>query len=1019
MSQSPQSATELPARYQASAFQLALLFCWIVGVVLVDLSTNLGLAVGMLYAPAVMYTLVLRRMGLTWLVCAASVVLIFAGWWLSPPATDGFPHAYVAGNRLVSVVVVLITAWLVVSSVRAFNALAHSNQSLQNLQQRVSEQTRLLNTASAVGAVGGWELDFPSKELRWSDEVARIHGLQPGDPAPTLGNALAFYHENDRDMVSNCVDMAVQDRRPFDFEARVVRTDGRIVWVRAVGQPVLGEDGKVRRVEGTFMDITKRKEADDAQRISLLRFKQLAESMPLIVWTADSNGRLDYVTQAFFDYAGFVLTSENNGNWIDCLHPDDREPCSQQWWECIKSGATFQMRYRVRRHDGQYRWHQARAVRMLDHGTGERKWYGSVIDIHDERLAMEQVQSLATRLQETLESITDALFILDADWNFTYLNSRAEQVLHRKREELLGRNVWTEFAPAVGTAFDIQYRRAMKDQVPVVFEQFYPPLDTWFEVHAYPSPNGLAVYFQDITARRQADAQIRLLETAISRLNDVVIITEAEPITDPGPRIVYVNDAFERRTGYSRDEVIGKTPRLLQGPETSPAALAKIRQALANWDPVRTEVVNYTKSGEPYWVEIEIVPLSNDKGWFTHWVAVERDVTERRQLHERLQHLERMEAVGQLTGGVAHDFNNLLTVMLGNAELLAEYLHDKPSLQSSAKLIVQAGVQGASLTKRLLAFARRQPLEPCAVDVNQVVQRMEPLLGRTLGELIELEIVRAAGLWAALVDPSQLEDALLNLAINSRDAMPDGGRLTIETANTWINQDYADTEPDLKPGQYVMIAVSDTGTGIASENLGRLFEPFFTTKPKGKGTGLGLAMVYGFLKQSGGHVAVYSEVGKGTTVKMYLPRTREMPKPDDPEDVQLALSEGGETILVVEDDPLVRRFSTQQLGSMGYKVLVAEHAARALEILQSNEHIDLLFTDVVMPGGMGGRELAQKALEIKPDLRVLYTSGYTENAIVHHGRLDPGVMLLNKPYRRVDLARKIRAALGSPTGEGK
>lgn len=1018
MSQSPATnSVPLPAR--THALRLALVIGWVFGVLLMDLSTSRGLAVGILYTPAVLYTLVLRRVGLTITIAAVSVLLIISGWLLSPQAVQGFPEIYVTLNRLVSIMAVVATGWLVLSRVRAFNDLEHTNRSLHDLQSRVSTQNRLLNTASSVGALGGWELDFPSLELHWSDEVSRIHGLKPGEPPPPLAGALSFYHEDDREMVGNLVDAAIQEKTPFDFEARVMRVDGAVVWVRAVGQPVLDDQGNVQRLEGTFMDITKRKQADDAQRISLLRFKQLAESMPLIVWTADANGELDYVTQAFFDYAGFVLNPDHDGHWVNCLHPDDQETCLQRWADSVASGQPFQMQYRIRRNDGQYRWHQVRAVRMADHGTGELKWYGSVIDVHDQKLALQQVQALASRLQETLESITDAFFTLDVDWNFTFLNGRAEQVLHRSRHELLGRNVWHEFAPAVGTAFDIQYHRAMKEQVPVVFEQFYPPLDTWFEVHAYPSPNGLAVYFQDITSRRHAQSQIRLLEAAISHLNDVVIITEAEPINEPGPRIVYVNDAFERRTGYSRDEVIGKSPRILQGAKTSEIELRRIREALSNWDPVRTELVNYTKSGEPYWVEIEIVPLANEKGWFTHWVAVERDVTERHQLQERLQHLERMEAIGQLTGGVAHDFNNLLTVMLGNAELLIDDLADKPGLQSSARLIVQAGMQGAALTKRLLAFARRQPLEPRAVDVSQVVQRMCPLLERTLGDLINLEVVRAAGLWVAQVDPSQLEDSLLNLAINSRDAMLEGGRLTIETANAWINHDYAQSEPGLKPGQYVMIAVSDTGSGIAPENLGRLFEPFFTTKPKGKGTGLGLAMVYGFMKQSGGHVAVYSELGKGTTVKMYLPRTHENPAPDNFDELGVEPLAGGETVLVVEDDPLVRNFSTKQLASLGYRVLVAEHAAKALEILRSGESIDLLFTDVVMPGGMGGRELVQKALELRPELKVLYTSGYTENAIVHHGRLDPGVMLLNKPYRRVDLARKIRAALGGSTGERK
>jgi PAS domain S-box-containing protein len=502
----------------------------------------------------------------------------------------------------------------------------------------------------------------------------------------------------------------------------------------------------------------------------------------------------------------------------------------------------------------------------------------------------------------------------------------------------------------------------------------------------------------------------------VSRLNDVVIITEAEPINDPGPRIVYVNDAFVRRTGYSREDVIGKSPRILQGSGTSRAELDRIRQAIQNWRPVRAELLNYTKAGDEYWIEIDIVPMADDTGWYTHWVAVERDISERKLLEDRVRHLQRMDAIGQLTGGVAHDFNNLLTVMVGNAELLVESLEDRPELSTSAKMIAQAGSKGAELTKRLLAFARRQPLEPRALNVSRVVTDMQSLLIRTLGEHIELEFVMGAGLWSAMADPSQLEDALLNLAINARDAMMSGGRLTIETGNVWFSSDYAREHPDLSPGQYVMIAVSDTGCGIPPENMKRLFEPFFTTKPRGQGTGLGLPMVFGFLKQSGGHMTVYSEPGQGTTVKMYLPRTTEQWVEPVAAEVESTRG-GGQTILLVEDDHLVREYARSQLLGLGYNVVCAEDGKRALDILRSDARCDLLFTDVVMPGGLSGRQLADQAKLLRPGLKVLYTSGYTENAIVHHGRLDPGVLLLNKPYRRVELAEKVWRALSEPTGQ--
>lgn len=391
------------------------------------------------------------------------------------------------------------------------------------------------------------------------------------------------------------------------------------------------------------------------------------------------------------------------------------------------------------------------------------------------------------------------------------------------------------------------------------------------------------------------------------------------------------------------------------------------------------------------------------------------DITERRELAERLQQSQRLEAVGQLTGGVAHDFNNLLTVILGNAEILADELRPSPQQAALAEMIAGAAQRGAELTQRLLAFARKQALDPKVVDINQRVMSMDGLLRRTLGEHIEVELVRGGGLWQALVDPGQLESALLNLCINARDAMPNGGRLTIETGNVRLDHDYAERHIEVSAGQYVLVAVTDTGSGIAPDDLPRVFEPFFTTKPMGRGTGLGLAMVYGFVKQSGGHVSVYSEPGEGTTVKLYLPRLPSDNALEAAGDVGDAntVSGGSETILVVEDDELVRRFAGGQLRALGYRVVEAHNGQQALEMLRAHDDIALLFTDVVMPGGMSGRQLADAAQEFRPELRVLYTSGYTENAIVHQGRLDSGVMLLPKPYRRADLARMVRRALNA------
>jgi len=400
------------------------------------------------------------------------------------------------------------------------------------------------------------------------------------------------------------------------------------------------------------------------------------------------------------------------------------------------------------------------------------------------------------------------------------------------------------------------------------------------------------------------------------------------------------------------------------------------------------------------------------------------DVTHRVQSEMALRQAQKMETIGHLTGGVAHDFNNLLQIIGANLDLMTGDL--EPGTRAAGRLqsAISAVERGARLTGQLLAFARRQTLAPRAINLARMLQEMTDLLRRTLGERVELETAMAGGLWTAVIDQGQLENAILNLAINARDAMPNGGRLTIEMANAFLDESYTRENPDAAAGQYVMIAVTDTGTGMPREIAARAFEPFFTTKPEGQGTGLGLSQVYGFVKQSGGHIKIYSEAGEGTTVKLYLPRSRQpVPQWTAPSLVQPA-DGGSETVLVVEDDDSVRAAVTDMLNELGYSVLPAENAEQALSRLNEGIHADVLFSDVVMPGKINARELARLAKERLPDLKILFTSGYTQNAIVHNGRLDEGVELLSKPYRKDDLARKLRLLLGvglkrssAPVGE--
>ena len=379
---------------------------------------------------------------------------------------------------------------------------------------------------------------------------------------------------------------------------------------------------------------------------------------------------------------------------------------------------------------------------------------------------------------------------------------------------------------------------------------------------------------------------------------------------------------------------------------------------------------------------------------------------------DQLRQAQKMDAIGKLTGGVAHDFNNLLQVISGNLQLLSADVAGNARAERRVANAMAGVTRGTKLAAQLLAFGRRQPLAPKVVNIGRFVRDMDELLRRALGEAIEVETVVAGGLWNTLVDPGNVENALLNLALNARDAMEGRGKLTIEAGNALLDATYAAAHGDLRPGQYVMIAVTDTGTGIPAEIIDQVFEPFFTTKPEGRGTGLGLSMVYGFVKQSGGHVKIYSEPGHGTTVKIYLPRSTQ--SEDRVVDIEEEGVRGGdETILVVEDDDAVRETVVAMLGDLGYRVLKARDAESALSIIESGIAIDLLFTDVVMPGSLRSPELARKAAERQPGIGVLFTSGYTENAIVHGGRLDEGVELLSKPYTRDQLARRVRNVLAT------
>ena len=530
---------------------------------------------------------------------------------------------------------------------------------------------------------------------------------------------------------------------------------------------------------------------------------------------------------------------------------------------------------------------------------------------------------------------------------------------------------------------------------------------------------GFAKITRDLTARRDAEETLRRSQEQF-RLLVQGVTDYAIYMLDPTGRVSSWNAGAERIKGYTVDEVIGKHFSQFYTPEDRAAGLPAVGLETATregrWE---NEGWRVRKDGSQFWAHVVIDAIRDDRGETIGFAKITRDVSDRRKAEQELEEARRalfqsqkMEAVGQLTGGVAHDFNNLLTVIIGGLDTIARSnVAQGPRLVRALNMARHAAERASGLTARLLAFSRKQPLQPTPTDLNALVRDMTDMLHRSLGEQIELESVLSPRLWTAEVDQNQLESAILNLAVNARDAMPRGGKLTIETGNVYLGADYTARDAEVVPGQYAMVAVSDTGSGIPREILAKVFEPFFTTKEVGRGTGLGLSMVYGFVKQTGGHVTIYSEQGQGTTVKLYLPRYRgdELPM-SSPSDTGNPEAEKDEVVLVVEDNPDVRAFSVMSLGELGYQVIEATDAESALKILASGDRIDLLFTDVVLPG-RSGRELVAEAMQSRPGLKVLFTTGYSRNAIVHHGRLDADVELLPKPFTFEQLASRIREIL--------
>jgi PAS domain S-box-containing protein len=781
------------------------------------------------------------------------------------------------------------------------------------------------------------------------------------------------------------------------------------------------EDLLLEGIAHSTAQVLRAARAEEQLRQSEERFRQFADQSSEVIWFTELNPeRILFINRMVETVWGLPPERfyQDARAWTAAIHPEDRSRVHEAWDACLQGRAPrFEAEYRIVRPDGSIRW-------VLDGGMPVRNTAGEIVRLSGvarditERKQIETALAYERDLLRTLlDQSPDHIYFKDAQSRFIKTGQAIARVFGvATPEELAGKTDFDFFTEAHARATFEDEQEIIRTGVPLigkVEKEVWQDgrTETWVLTTKMPFRDkdgqivGTFGVSKDITAMKQAEERLRQLSRAVEQSPASIVIT------DPAGNITYVNPKFTTLTGYAFAEALGKNPRILKSGETPPAAYEQLWKTITAGREWRGEFHNKKKNGELYWELASISPIVDESGQITHFLAVKEDVTERKRVAEELFQAQKMETVGKLAGGIAHEFNSLLTAIIGQSESLIEKLPRGEPLGKSAAEIRRAADRAATLTRQLLAYGRKQFLHPEALDLNQVVTGMHGMLRHLMGgELVQLEIIPTSGLQLVRADAGQIEQVIMNLAVNARDAMPQGGKLILETANVTLDEQSLGRDPELKPGAYVMLAITDTGMGMSAEVQARIFEPFFTTKEVGQGSGLGLSTCHGIIKQSGGHITVYSELGRGTTFKIYLPQVEPRVKPAGPD--ALNLPGGTETILLVEDEAALREMAAGLLSRLGYTVLTAANGIEALSLRQQREtgRIDLLLTDAVMPH-MSGRELADRVVVLFPSIRILFTSAYTENAIVHQGVLKKGVALLQKPFTPSALAHKLREVL--------
>jgi PAS domain S-box-containing protein len=895
-------------------------------------------------------------------------------------------------------------------------------------EAELRESRKRLQLALNAAQLGVWEWDLRSDSMLWSPECSELAGVD--EFGANFTDFERMIHPDDRKLVRDNARDAIEEHKIFDVEFRIIDSRGAIRWLSDHAAVEYDDGGEAIRMTGTVQDITERKNGESLVRQSEENFRALIQASSLFTWTAREDGSSEELFDWFSALSGKKINEFRDIGEI--IHPEDLECAIREWRTAFETRSLFSNVSRFRTAAGEYCYIATRAVQVFNEDGSFRQWIGTFNDITQRMLAEKAIRESEALNRVVLDSMLSNIAVLDPTGNIKAVN-----------------NAWRNFAtenggasPEAATAWvgwnylDVCDRghgpgediaatvasaiREIMEGTRQSFSTEYPcdspERKRWFHVNIsrlQTSDSGVVVSHSDISDRKAAEEALRKNEAQLQLVADTVPTLIAR--MDIEQRCVFANEAFLNWHGRTSADTIGRHISEILGPDAYAQMLPEIESVLSGR---AFSLERHSFVHENRFLRFTYVPDRGIGGEAQGFFIFTVDLTDNKLAEERLLYSEeqlrqsqKLESIGRLAGGIAHDFNNMLTAINGYSELALMKLAPEDPVRRNIEEIKKAGERSAALTHQLLAFSRRQLMELTTLSPNKVIADAHIMLQRVIGEDINIDTILSDDLWCVTADAGLLTQILLNLVVNARDAMPQGGNIVICSSNVFCDSDFVSKHPGSKVGEFVRIAVSDTGTGIDEETKKHIFEPFFTTKPTGKGTGLGLSMVYGSVKQLDGYVWVSDNSDGGTTFEIFLPRTsadvtlRE-PSYDD------NIVDANETILLVEDEPIVRELSRQLLESCGYRVIEASDGPEAMELHKGYAgKIDLLLTDVVMPQ-MSGRELADELLRIQPDLKVLFASGYIDNSSWEHGTTDATARFIQKPFTYETLARRIREILG-------